>query len=247
MESSGRSLSSRAEIFFHLSSRGKVGGILMRERRLAASIAGILTLVLAVAMYAASARTKRLHTPSSGQAKPEPGREPRHESADAHPDSGQSRSPQRAESVQRRRAECHARAGCRVRLAGVHRAELARRTAERTARQRDTPSSTYRFGDPTYSGPTVWQTFRGKVEIFPGAGDVRLRPDIRARRATRRLATTRSRNTITESRSLRHGSQPGESDPRHGSTSTRPTRSLSTTCMPASSGRAVRRGTVRRN
>ncbi len=37
--------------------------------------------------------------------------------------------------------------------------------------QRDTPSSTYRFGDPNYSGPTTWQTFRGKVEIFPGAGN----------------------------------------------------------------------------
>lgn len=37
--------------------------------------------------------------------------------------------------------------------------------------QRDTPSSVYRFGDPNYSGPTAWQTFRGKVEIFPGAGN----------------------------------------------------------------------------
>ncbi len=34
--------------------------------------------------------------------------------------------------------------------------------------QRDRASSTYRFGDPTYSGPLVWETFRGKVEIFPG-------------------------------------------------------------------------------
>jgi hypothetical protein len=38
--------------------------------------------------------------------------------------------------------------------------------------QRDTPSSTCRFGDPS---PTctllVWQTFRGKVEIFPGDGN----------------------------------------------------------------------------
>jgi hypothetical protein len=36
--------------------------------------------------------------------------------------------------------------------------------------QRDTPSKTCRFGDPDCSGPTVWETFRGKVEIFPGAG-----------------------------------------------------------------------------
>ncbi len=36
--------------------------------------------------------------------------------------------------------------------------------------QRDTPSSTLRFGEPNYRGPTTWQTFRGKVEIFPGDG-----------------------------------------------------------------------------
>jgi hypothetical protein len=36
--------------------------------------------------------------------------------------------------------------------------------------QRDTPSRSCRFGDPTCTGPTVWETFRGKVEIFPGAG-----------------------------------------------------------------------------
>ncbi len=34
--------------------------------------------------------------------------------------------------------------------------------------QRDTPSTTVRFGDSKYTGPTTWQTFRGKVEIFPG-------------------------------------------------------------------------------
>jgi hypothetical protein len=37
--------------------------------------------------------------------------------------------------------------------------------------QRGTASTQYRFGDPSYSGPTVWQTFRGKVEIFPGQGN----------------------------------------------------------------------------
>ena len=36
--------------------------------------------------------------------------------------------------------------------------------------QRETPSFTCKFGDPTCTGPTVWQTFRGKVEIFPGVG-----------------------------------------------------------------------------
>lgn len=37
--------------------------------------------------------------------------------------------------------------------------------------QRDTPSTTCRFGDPKCTGPTTWQTFRGKVETFPGMGN----------------------------------------------------------------------------
>jgi hypothetical protein len=43
--------------------------------------------------------------------------------------------------------------------------------------QRDKPSTTYKFGDPTYVDknkgplPVVWETFRGKVEIFPGDGN----------------------------------------------------------------------------
>src|SRR5258708_5346882 len=37
--------------------------------------------------------------------------------------------------------------------------------------QRDTPSSTCKFGDPNCNGPTTWQTFRGKVETFPGKGN----------------------------------------------------------------------------
>jgi hypothetical protein len=39
--------------------------------------------------------------------------------------------------------------------------------------QRDTPSSNCALGDqsPNCGGPLVWQTFRGKVEIFPGMGD----------------------------------------------------------------------------
>ena len=37
--------------------------------------------------------------------------------------------------------------------------------------QRDTAAANCRFSDPKCSGPTVWQTFRGKVEIFPGQGD----------------------------------------------------------------------------
>ncbi len=36
--------------------------------------------------------------------------------------------------------------------------------------ERDTPSQTCTFGDPKCTGPLVWETFRGKVEIFPGAG-----------------------------------------------------------------------------
>ena len=36
--------------------------------------------------------------------------------------------------------------------------------------KRGVPDSGSRFGDPGYVGPTVWQTFRGKVEIFPGKG-----------------------------------------------------------------------------
>ena len=37
--------------------------------------------------------------------------------------------------------------------------------------QREAPSSTCKFGDPGCTGPIVWQTFRGKVEIFPGLGN----------------------------------------------------------------------------
>src|SRR5438445_1450353 len=37
--------------------------------------------------------------------------------------------------------------------------------------QRDTPSSTCKFGDPNCKGPTTWQTSRGKVETFPGKGN----------------------------------------------------------------------------
>jgi len=37
--------------------------------------------------------------------------------------------------------------------------------------QRDTPSTTCRFGDPKCTGPTTWETFRGKVETFPGIGN----------------------------------------------------------------------------
>ena len=36
--------------------------------------------------------------------------------------------------------------------------------------RRGFPDTDLRFGDPKYLGPTVWQTFRGKVEIFPGIG-----------------------------------------------------------------------------
>ena len=39
------------------------------------------------------------------------------------------------------------------------------------AGQRDAPSSTCLFGDPKCTGPTVWETFRGKVEVFPGQGN----------------------------------------------------------------------------
>ncbi len=38
--------------------------------------------------------------------------------------------------------------------------------------QRDAPSSSCKFSDPNCNAsPTVWQTFRGKVEIFPGTGN----------------------------------------------------------------------------
>lgn len=36
--------------------------------------------------------------------------------------------------------------------------------------QRDTPDPGCKFGDPKCTGPLVWETFRGKVEIFPGQG-----------------------------------------------------------------------------
>jgi hypothetical protein len=34
--------------------------------------------------------------------------------------------------------------------------------------QRDTPSSTCKYGDPSCTGPLVWETYRSKVETFPG-------------------------------------------------------------------------------
>jgi hypothetical protein len=34
--------------------------------------------------------------------------------------------------------------------------------------QRDKPSTACRFGEAACNGPTVWETFRGKVETFPG-------------------------------------------------------------------------------
>lgn len=36
--------------------------------------------------------------------------------------------------------------------------------------QRGTASASCSFGDPGCTGPTVWQTFHNKVEIFPGVG-----------------------------------------------------------------------------
>nr|WP_063571125.1 hypothetical protein [Luteibacter rhizovicinus] len=36
--------------------------------------------------------------------------------------------------------------------------------------QRDTPNTKCLFGDPSCDGPLVWETFRSKVEIFPGKG-----------------------------------------------------------------------------
>lgn len=37
-------------------------------------------------------------------------------------------------------------------------------------KKRGWPDKGLRFGEPKFDGPTVWQTFRGKVEIFPGQG-----------------------------------------------------------------------------
>jgi hypothetical protein len=36
--------------------------------------------------------------------------------------------------------------------------------------ERDAASLKCHFGDPECNGPTVWETYRGKVEIFPGTG-----------------------------------------------------------------------------
>ncbi len=36
--------------------------------------------------------------------------------------------------------------------------------------QRDVPDNNCKFGDPKCTGPLVWETFRNKVEIFPGNG-----------------------------------------------------------------------------
>ena len=35
---------------------------------------------------------------------------------------------------------------------------------------RDTADETAKFGDPAFEGPLVWQTYRHKVEIYPGQG-----------------------------------------------------------------------------
>src|SRR5215472_7304570 len=45
---------------------------------------------------------------------------------------------------------------------------VAQTGAENT---RDMPNNNCSFGDSSCSGPLVWQTFRGKVEIFPGSGN----------------------------------------------------------------------------
>lgn len=37
--------------------------------------------------------------------------------------------------------------------------------------KRDTPDVNRLFGEPGYEGPLVWETFRHKVEIYPGTGD----------------------------------------------------------------------------
>jgi len=37
--------------------------------------------------------------------------------------------------------------------------------------QRDVPDTGKRFGEPNFTGPLVWETFRGKAEIFPGDGN----------------------------------------------------------------------------
>lgn len=39
-----------------------------------------------------------------------------------------------------------------------------------TAFKRETPDDTLLFGDPKNTGPLVWHTYRGKVEIYPGEG-----------------------------------------------------------------------------
>jgi hypothetical protein len=40
-------------------------------------------------------------------------------------------------------------------------------TTVNNAPARDTPDTSRRFGDASFTGPLVWHTFRGKVEIFP--------------------------------------------------------------------------------
>jgi len=36
--------------------------------------------------------------------------------------------------------------------------------------ERDQADAAQNFGDPSFGGPLVWQTFRSKVEIYPGSG-----------------------------------------------------------------------------
>lgn len=43
--------------------------------------------------------------------------------------------------------------------------------ANTTRGMRDVPDRKEKFGDPSFSGPLVWHTYRHKSEIFPGTGD----------------------------------------------------------------------------
>ena len=143
----------------------------MKARRLAASIVGILTLVSAVAMYAQTPAPNGLTPQVPDKRNPNQG-------------GGPATNPQTPIPITITRevpSELNPGHGGAPNATPEQSAAFAWQEfialnwpagpQEGKPNQRDTPSSTYRFGDPDYRGPTVWQTFRSKVEIFPGSGD----------------------------------------------------------------------------
>ena len=107
--------------------------------------------------------------------------------------------------------------------------------------QRDSPSTTCLFADPSCTGPTVWETFRSKVEIFPAVGSP---PGYAGSNTKNDLGMTRCPNTTTPKPSPR--AIRSKRMTRHpGLTSMRPIRSPLPTCMRKTLRMTIRGPTVR--